>query len=120
MNTPRTDALLAKLRAIEPRNEVWDVDDVQEFLRHSRQLETELAAATALIAKSAEQMKSDRESNEQLVDAYIQRIRTLETELQTERGKVAKLRDALKNTMGHIWENHMHWKDARKALEETK
>ena len=61
MRTPRTDALLAKRRASEPRNEIWDVDDVQEFLRHSRQLETELAAMTKELDAEREKVAKLRE-----------------------------------------------------------
>jgi hypothetical protein len=41
--TPRTDALLHERQCAERKSDVWDVEDVEAFLKHARQLERELA-----------------------------------------------------------------------------
>src|SRR3990167_116882 len=43
--TPRTDALLHERRMAERQSDVWDVEDVEAFLKHARQLERELHEA---------------------------------------------------------------------------
>jgi hypothetical protein len=45
--TPRTDALVHERRCAERKSDVWDVEDVEAFVKHARQLERELASMTA-------------------------------------------------------------------------
>lgn len=48
------------------------------------------------------------------------RIAALEVERDTALAKLAKCRESLRNTMGHISGEHPHWKAAFETLEQTK
>jgi hypothetical protein len=121
MNTPRTDAFFRQESLREP--------DKYPAAKFARELEIELHEMRQAMSQVATNLgngsfatidASHHWMTKEVPEEVMLYCNRLRAELQTERDKVEKLKDALRNAMGHISEGHQHWIDAANALNQTK